>query len=487
MKYKNGVIITSVVLSTIIAVTSAGYTLNKKEMDNNNISTSIAMQTTQIDVSNNNIVKDDESAEQEVLQNFSLEELIKQLETTYGKFDKQTQMSLKKLVETVYKNGNRLTEILNQISDFEVSNFILKNIIHPLQHINNIEIVSHDDYDRLNELGYTTCYDEGKNEIRVCNETETLNYQRLLEELMHVNQTDILAEVETGKEFDYADYCILAEGEANVLSWALTYDAICNDSVCIMYSDDTYSDENIIYGTGYSYSAVTKYYMYLVTLIGYDTLQEARKLHDTTVITDALSKTYNIDGREFYNNMKDIIIDLMSNIDNQRTHMLAPIENTYFNCLEQKLEKITDAKELINFFDLYRYMNIQYGFIHNEFDENSNAVDKTDKLVDKSIENMLFEKLEEYSILDKFVDESVSRRKIFNAIINPVRNEEKAIYPISLSNVSISYDQNSNNIVLGFNNNLVITNIDSRKSVLKQGIVNEEGINLFDINTERVI
>ena len=55
-----------------------------------------------------------------------------------------------------------------------------------------------------------------------------VKYQRLLEELMHTNQTDILSYSENGNILDYADYLILGEGEANVISWALVYGKICN-------------------------------------------------------------------------------------------------------------------------------------------------------------------------------------------------------------------------------------------------------------------
>lgn len=478
-KRKNGVIITSVVLSTIIAISSVGYSLNKKEP--NNISTTIPSVTQEVEVDNNIINNSIEQIlDNETLETYSYEELMLQLELNSSKFDNQTQNYLRNLVEIVYKNGKDLNSILNSISNFETSNFIMENIVKPLEKLNNIEIVSYDDYDRLNELDYRTCYDEDKQEIRICNETKDINYQRLLEELMHTNQTDILSYSENGNILDYADYLILGEGEANVISWALVYGKICNDSTCIMYSDDTYSDENIIYGTGYSYSAATKYYMYLVNLLGGDLIVDAINTHDASIITNALHEQYGIDGEDFYNKMKDVVVDLASNIDTERTHLLAPIENTYLSCLEQKLEKIDSEEELIEFLDLYRYTNIQYGFIHNEMNENSDMIDKTKDIIDKSIEDRLFERLEEYSVLEQLSDDSDIRRKIFDSLINPVRDSEKSIYPISLENTNISYDADLESVVLEYDGNSIVTNVNNRESKLYRQQLIDNGINIFD-------
>ena len=485
-KNNHGVKITSVVVSAIIAITSISYTLNKKE--SNDITTTIITSTgaNQIDDKYNNNISIEDILETK-FETYSYEELVDKLQCSSKKFDRQTQKYLENLVQIVYKNGTNLDGILNQIFNFEVSNFIMENIIKPLDEIKNIEIVSYDDYDRLSELDYRTYYDSEKDKIVICNESEIFNYQRLLEELMHVNQTDILSTSEDGKEFDYADYCIFGEGEANVISWPLAYGTICNDSVCVMYSDENYSDESIIFGTGYSYSAATKYYMYLTTLLGKDIMNEAKSSHDVSVITNALKEMYGISSGDFYDKMKDVVVDLMNNIDNKRTHMLAPIENIYFKCLEQKLERIDNQKELIEFFNMYRYINIQYGFIYNEFDENSNIIDKTDVVIDQSIENKLFEKLEEYSVLSSLSSDVETRKKIFDSVINPVKYDGNNIYPVSLESVSILYDEELHSVLLSYNGDTIVTSVDTKEyKIIKNQSLNS-GFSIFDLYDEKII
>ena len=120
-------------------------------------------------------------------------------------------------------------------------------------------------------------------------------------------------------------------------------------------------------------------------------------------------------------------------------------------------------------------------------DKNSDMLDKTKDVIDKSIEDRLFEKMEEYSVLEQFSNDSISRRKIFDSLINPIRDSEKSIYPISLKSVSISYDENTNNVILGYNGNSTITNVVTKQSKFLAEQTKDNGINIFGFYEEKIM
>lgn len=109
--------------------------------------------------------------------------------------------------------------------------------------------------------------------------------------------------------------------------------------------------------------------MYLLTLTDYDTVNKFKKTLDSDVITDELSKLYGINGAEFYTKMKEVIVDSVSSIYDKRTPQMVYCEKVYNTCMSKKISDIGNAKEAKEVLNLYRYMNIQYGYEYSFYDE----------------------------------------------------------------------------------------------------------------------
>lgn len=393
----------------------------------------------------------------------SLDSILKELEKNTAKFSPDVRSYLKDLIKNAYNNYDNLADVLCKSSLPDKCTFLEEKIIDPLKRVDSIDIISSDNpnfYELKSEYETSRWIEEKKKIIVFCDGFNVDEYpQILMEEIIHSGQEKL----NTAK-LGYSEYCIFAEGEANAYAWPLTFGKINNSGIDIFYDDESMNNANYGYGTGYFYCALaTKYYMYLLTLTDYDTVNKFKKTLDSDVITDELSKLYGINGAEFYTKMKEVIVDSVSSIYDKRTPQMVYCEKVYNTCMSKKISNIDNAKEAKEVLNLYRYMNIQYGYEYSFYDEkNDTYVDKTNEKTGnlRTIDN-LYNKCKKYGVFS-VSDNSAKDKKAFYAFVSPERNSDENIYFISCSNADIKLS--GNNLTVINNLGTYQTNIDDLSS-----------------------
>ena len=393
----------------------------------------------------------------------SLDSILKELEKNTAKFSPNVRSYLKDLVKNAYNNYDNLADVLCKSSLPDKCTFLEEKIINPLKRVNSIDIISSDNpnfYELKSEYGTSRWIEEEKKIIVFCDSYSEDKYPQILtEEIIHSGQEKL-----NTSKLGYAEYCIWGEGEANSFAWPLTFGKINNSGLEIFYDDESMNNSNYGYGTAYSVHALaTKYYMYLLSLTDYDTVNKFMKTLKSDVITDKLSKLYGIDGAEFYNEMKDVIADAVSEIYDKRTPQMVYCEKVYNTCMNKKISNIGNAKEAKEVLNLYRYMNIQYGYEYSFYDEKNDIyVDKTNEKTGnlKTIDN-LYNKCKRYGVFN-VSDNSTKDKKAFHAFVSPERNSDENIYFISCSNAAVKLD--GDNLTVSNNLGTYQTNINDLSS-----------------------
>lgn len=393
----------------------------------------------------------------------SLDSILKELENNTAKFSPDVRSYLKDLVRNAYNNYDNLADVLCKSSLPDKCTFLEEKIINPLKRVDTIDIISSDnpDFYELKSKYHTSRWLEDEKKVIVfCDGFNEDEYpQILMEEIIHSGQEKL----NTAK-LGYSEYCIFAEGEANAYSWPLTFGKINNSALSTFYDDESMNNANYGYGTGhFTHALASKYYMYLLTLTDYDTVNKFKKILDSDVITDKISKLYGIDGAEFYNEMREVIVDSTSSIYDKRTPQMVYCEKVYNTCMNKKISNISNAKEAKEMLNLYRYMNIQYGYEYSCYDEElEKYIDKTNEKVDisKTIDN-LYNKCKKYGVFSAS-DDSAKDKKAFYAFVSPERNSDEKIYFISCSNAAVKLD--GDNLTVSNNLGTYQTNINDLSS-----------------------
>ena len=483
---KYGIRITSLVMSLITTISFAGCSVKKndgkydgsKVITTNSYSDEVLDNNKKDDImttdSNVNELTTDEAKAKidseagKTLSNNtsttkSLDSILKELDDNTTKFSPEVRNYLNDLVKNAYNNYDNLADVLCECSLPDKCTFLEEKIIKPLKNVDSIDIVSNNDPDfyELKSKYKTSRWIESEKKIIVfCDFYSEDKYpQILMEEIIHSGQGK-LNKVELG----YSEYCIFAEGEANSFSWPLTFGKINNSGIDIFYDDESMNNTNFGYGTGhFAHALASKYYMYLLSLTDYDTVNNFKKTLDSSVITDKLSKMYGIDGAEFYNEMKDVIADSASSIYDKRTPQMVYCEKVYNACMNKKISNISSAKEAKEMLELYRYMNIQYGYEYSYYDENNDVyVNKTNEKIGniETISN-LYNKCKKYGVFS-VSDDSVKDKEAFYAFVCPERNSDEIIYFISCKNAAIKL--NGDNLIVSNDLGTYETNINNLTS-----------------------
>lgn len=392
----------------------------------------------------------------------SLDSILKELDNNTTKFSPDVRGYLKVLVKNAYNNYDNLKSTLCESSLPDKCTFLEEKIIRPLKNVGSIDIISNNDpnfYALRSEYETSRWIESEKKIIVFCDFFSKDKYpQILMEEIIHSGQGKL-----NKSELGYAEYCIFAEGEANAYSWPLTFGKINNSGIDIFYDDESMKNINFGYGTGhFAHALASKYYMYLLTLTDYDTVNTFKETLNSGVITDKLSKLYGIDGAEFYDKMKDVIADSASSIYDKRTPQMVYCEKVYNTCMNKKISNIRNAKEAKELLELYRYMSIQYGYEYSFCDENDVYTDKTDERIGnkKTIDN-LYNKCKKYGVFS-VSDDSAKDKKAFYAFVCPERNSDEIIYFISCSNATVKLD--GDNLTVSNNLGTYQTNINDLSS-----------------------
>ena len=393
----------------------------------------------------------------------SLDSILNELNNNTVKFSPDVRSYLNDLVKNAYNNYDSLENALCESSLPDKCTFLEEKIINPLKNVESIDIITSnnpDFYELKSKYGTSRWVENEKKIIVFCDSYNEDKYpQILMEEIIHSGQ----AKLNTSK-LGYSEYCIFAEGEANSYAWPLTFGKINNSGIDMFYDDESMNNVNYGYGTGYFYYALaSKYYMYLLTLTDYDTVNKFKKTLDSTAITDKLSKLYGIDGAEFYNEMKEVIADSSSSIYDKRTPQMVYCEKVYNTCMNKKIGNISNAKEAKEMLELYRYMNIQYGYEYSYYDENNDVyVNKTNEKIDNlGTINNLYNKSKRYDVFS-VSDNGYKDKEAFYAFVCPERNSDENIYFISCKDAAIKLEED--NLIVSNKLGTYKTNINNLSS-----------------------
>lgn len=456
-----GIRITSLFLSVVTVVTMGGCVI-KKDQSKENIGivplTSVSMSNEENNYKsqiNNQNENNDKYIE---VNDPTYDELLELLNENTKHLDSNIQKDLEEMLEIAYSNKDSIDQVLPLFGFSTTANILKDKIVEPLKEISFIDVTHSDDedyYDKISKYG-TSCYDEEENGIHIfCDEFNENNLlQILLEEIIHSGQHYDSKKQDLGLSY----YYLFGEGEANLLSWMLTYGAINNSPAVFFYDDEDYCKTNVGYGLGNStYSLCTKYYMYLNTLVGNDAIEEYKKDFNDDFLINKLDNL-GIDGEKFFTSMREVIISNAYNTDKEYTKTFVDIEKQFLGLMEKKVNNANTKEEVENLLETYRYLNIQFGYEFIDYTNDGKAIDKTKTKLDKTnIKHSLFEKCKEHEVLsDLWVLPQDKQEDIFNLIIDPARDRENPVYCLGILNSRISYDLKTDTISV-FNENCSYT------------------------------
>ena len=440
-----GIRFTSLFLSFASMISFYGCSLKKdtSSFDNKSITYS-SSKTENEDI----IIESSKYADSEkVYGTISLEELKKNLDVNTNHLSDDIKDYLMNNITSMYNNGKKIEKILS-VCDFPNIGYVInEKIIEPLKNIKEIEIIreTDNDYEEKKEKYNTSNYDTDNKMIHIFLDTgnEDEFFQILLEEIIHSSQKKLLSD-----EDNYSSYALFAEGEANFLSFILAYGKVDNDCCVMFYDDDTMNTASIAYGLGHNtHSLASKYYLYLMYLSNYMNVDIYKETLDSKLITDIISKKYNIDSEELYFNMNNVIVDSKSNILTKRTDMLIDVENMFLKCLSADIDKIDNKDDACKFMDFFRYVNIQFGYECIEYNsEKDEYYDKTDERISrKEIIDKLYNLNKKYKIINDSEDETTNK-KAFYAILNSKKISDDRVHEISIFDYDIKLS--GNNLIL---------------------------------------
>lgn len=383
----------------------------------------------------------------------SNEELIDSFNNNVAHFDKETQTLLRKNLDEMMKNGDKLSSVLRACGFPDANVAINENFVKPLKNIKFIYFYGSGDAERDKKAmesgtSFFSDEDQGIYVYFPFSQKETEIRKMLKEECIHGSQDNIV-----NHNLGYEDYLIFGEGKANLFSWVLTDGCVNNEGAYCSSDENLNEYEN--YGLSYgAYCFSTKYYVYLCALLGYKIMAEFEENISTEILMKSLSVNYNIDGEKFYNDMKSVIAFASENNWPDVFNEYLDIEKTFWKCMEHRLDRMNSKEDVEAFFELYRYLNLQFGFGYYEFvanhdDGSTEYANRTDKKLDLSVlDNKLFEKMEKFGILSDVNGNKEIRRKIFNSLVhvNIFDYIYETLFPILILDADIKYNADTNEL-----------------------------------------
>ena len=131
--------------------------------------------------------------------------------------------------------------------------------------------------------------------------------------------------------------------------------------------------------------------------------------------------------------------------------------------MNKKIENISNSKEAKEMFELYRYMNIQYGYEYSCYDEDNEIyINKTnEKIGNLETINNLYNKCKKYDAFS-VSDNGTKDKEAFYAFVCPERNSDENIYFISCKDAIIKLEED--NLIVSNKLGTYKTNINNLSS-----------------------
>lgn len=410
----------AVTLTGIVLLSTSAIKLNKnKKYDGLDTTTSISMEESNYNDSDNNIdIIQTTTKKVEIGDIYSKgfnEESIELIESTVKHLEENyDQMKL------IYPNCN-----LPEKEEF-ISNFI-GVIINDIDKIEFVEPYSDSEYSILLSNALERAFvDNGL--LLISNELLPEDKEtNFIHGVLHFTQKKLIDD-----EFNISTgmYNVLTEGEA---SW---YSAFTNSSNFTSAFAVTSTDGKLCYMRGLGGGGYPKYssvYNMLISLVGYSNIEACKKSYNENIIINAIKERYNIDAKKFVDSLDSICL----HDDNVSVDEIIAVENTYLNCLSQDLSSIDNKDDLLEFYNQYRAYRRQF-FI--SCSKNEETI--TDEVINfKTVDDMLLQKLTDYQIFPEGYEQAIFDLTIKENSYQILSMEEASIY-------NINYYIEDDNVVL---------------------------------------
>lgn len=476
--------VTSFVMSLVTIITMGGCNLKKDKEDiskssissvtyedlKDDIKTTIEDNISSNILTNNDITKKkDENTKKIDSKDENLNDLINLLDKNTQKYSSSVRNKLRNLIILSYNNLEDFERVFSSVKVPNKYELIKNKLIMPLENIDDIKFLNsekNDNYYELLERESTSCYEQKDKTIYIFEDKIIDSVDKvLLEEIIHAGQN-------MDNTYDFSKYLIEKEGEANFYSSIFAYGKINNTYFCSMNDEGNLDSMYLGYGLGFNcHSFASKYYAYLLALTDYETMEVYEMTGDSNPLINKISTTYKIDGNKFYDEMREVVLDLSSNICDKKVKEAINCENTFLACMNQKIDNINSKEETLEMINLFRYLNLQFGFEKFSYDSNDNVVFSTDKVINrKETINKLYNKCKEYNSFNISSDENTNK-KAFNALLNARRDEENIIQFFSITDKNILL--NGDNLIISNNNDSYSIDINGlviRENTVKKNI-----------------
>ena len=371
----------------------------------------------------------------------TLDEMNKNFEDNISKFDKNTQEYINTIYKNLVSNINCYSTYINFCGYPEATAFINEKFVEPIYNLNFIKIIPQDDpnYYELIKKHHSSCYSPEENGIYIFKDKYLDEEEMKLiigEEIIHSGQKAL------DKFNDYAEYLILGEGEANIIS-SMQKNSINTENVYYFYGNDDINKICEIHGVSHIQNIIaTRYYTYLSILAGYENINKWRETGDSKIIEQAITERFNVDGEKLYNNMLESIIDAVDSVYNKDDSKLFECENMFFECFSKIVDGINSKQEAVDILNLYRFLNIQYGLNYYDYSESNDGIDIINEFVSKKeVEEELYRKVSTFKALQ--VDGEDIDFDLFNSYINPHIEPSINAQPVSVNQEEIHYEDNN--------------------------------------------
>ena len=343
-------------------------------------------------------------------------------------FDSLVNEYLNEVFNKLYDNYDNMYRVHTNSEFPDKTTFIRDRFINNIKNnINSIVLVdensSKEDIDSLGgSNGMFVSYGKKIFIDKRLNEEDILN--TMFHEITHATQ----GEIGTIYKKYNGLYNVFTEGKSSYISTFMD-DKIsaCNGADCYFRGDERY----LFYSSDSAYSLYARYYAMILYLSDYDTIESLEKDFDINNLIDSIEGKYNINARSFLFN-----VNKLCSTDKIDFNMVKDLENVYFNCLKQDLDKVSSSEEAYKLLEDYRYFKLQYRVECDVWDEDYNSKDITDEKFPMYLEfeEQLYEKVSQYDILP-----NENRREIFDTILLRNNKGNKNL-EISVSNLNVLYN-----------------------------------------------
>ena len=378
----------------------------------------------------------------------SPEEMDRRFKKNIARFDPYIRKCLTEVYDGLVKNIGRMKYYMTLCGFPDSVSYIYEQYVKPLETVGFIRHVKNGDpdfYDLRNKYD-TSCFVPNENGIYVLQESYMDDYEMhlvLAEEVVHAGQ-------DVHERFDgYGDYLILGEGEANTIA-AMQMPMINTENLTFFFDDYDYDHICELHGISHQQNTMaTRYYVYLMVLVGYEGVERWLNSGDSAVLENAISERFGIDGTKFYDDLYESIMRCAYDEYFEEPSKMFETENAFLDCFRQIIRNVRTEKEAKYVFELYRYLNIQFKSEYMDYtgiEGDAPGIDITNQFIDRSeVEDDLYAMVNKYFV-QYLRDLKSQSRLTFNAYINPGIEKKPDGIPTSMDRKDVVYDRMTSTI-----------------------------------------